>query len=131
MSVDSSLPMALFVPVLVLGLAWGVLTVSARVAGGRDGGAALASNLADIGFVALLAATGWSAVMLVAALVGYPTRIFTLAVILLIVFVFFGALVSALMVLFQTHLRGRPLGVWLAIVAVVGLLVFIAVSIVL
>ena len=122
----SNLSFSLFYPLILLVLAWGALEVAARILNGR-GRAELADNLQTLGFGAILLAAAYGAVMAVVATVQYPTRISDMALILLIVFVFFGALVGILLLLTEVEVAGRKVGVYVGS----ALLALMAVGIVL
>jgi len=120
---------SLYLPVMLLALVWAGLSVAGNVVEGR-GNDAGAGTMRDLGFGAILLAGLWVAVLAVMALVQYPVRSSDGLLILVVVFVFFGLLAAALLVLTEVRVGGRSLGTYLLSLLAVALVVLIVLSIV-
>jgi hypothetical protein len=82
---------SLFLPLLLGGIAFGLLTVVAGVMTGR-GNEAGAERVRDYGFLLLLAMAAWTVILLLMALFDEPEEIWDMVVITLIIVVFFVVL---------------------------------------
>lgn len=120
---------ALYLPVMLLALAWAGLSVAGNVVEGR-GNEAGADTMRDLGFGAMLLAGLWVVVLVVLAAVQYPVRASDGLIIIAVIFVFFGLLAGVLLVLSEIRVAGRPLGAYLLGLLAVALVVLIALSIV-
>jgi hypothetical protein len=124
----SNLSFSLYYPLLLLGLAYAVLTVAGNVLARRRPEAG--SNLQTLGFGALLAAAAWTVVLLVMSLIDYPVRLSDLATIFATTFVFFGVLLAALFVLTEVRVGGRAVGTYVGVVLAALVGVFIVLQVV-
>ena len=97
----------LFVPLIVLGVAFALVYIASGVTRSR-GEEDSAEGLLDIGFALALAAVAWVAILLVISLVSVPDVIYDMVVILLVIGVFFALLLGILFALFELIAsRGR------------------------
>lgn len=118
-----------YYPLMLLAVGYTVLTVAGRVVEGRPGGAERGSSLQTLGFALLLAAAAYVVVLLIVSVATFPVTLGDFAVIMITVFLFFGALLSVLLVL-EFQVRGRALGVYVGVVLAVVLLALIVYAVV-
>jgi hypothetical protein len=97
---------SLYLPLILAGLAYAVVTIVAGVMGSR-GNEAGAERVRDAGFVIVLAAGVWVVVLLVLALFSEPDDLWDMVVITLVIVAFFLIL---LVVLFGLSLLMGRLG---------------------
>ena len=93
-------PTAFYFPLLLLGLAYGVLYAVAQAAGRRRGEEAR-ERVLDIAFGVALLAVAYTLVLLIISLVTLPDLIVDLVRIVLVVSAFFGVLLAVLFGIFE------------------------------
>lgn len=124
----STLDYALFTPLVYLGLIYAVLTVAGGVVENR-GHRETGDTIQTIGFGAILLAAPYTVVLLVLALIEYPTRMGDLGLIMGTTFAFFGVVLCVLLVLAELKVGGRPLAAYLGMLVAAALVVMIVLSI--
>jgi Kef-type K+ transport system membrane component KefB len=97
---------SLFLPLLLGGLAYGVLSIVAGVMSSR-GNEARAERVRDIGFLLILAIAAWTVVLFLVALFNVPNEVGDLFIITLVIVAFFAIL---LLVFFGLSLLIRAAG---------------------
>jgi hypothetical protein len=90
----AQVPSAMYVPIVVLGLALVVLTILAGRARSHDD-RQRAERLSNWSFLIVLVFAAWSVVILIASVVGYPSRFYDMVVIILVIIGFFALLLFA------------------------------------
>lgn len=101
------LSFSLYMPLIVLGVVYGVLFVIAQVQSGR-GNRARSERLLDFGFALALLAAAYVVVLLLISLVSMPDLIYDMIVIVVVVGVFFAVLLFVLFGLFELLVSRRP-----------------------
>jgi O-antigen/teichoic acid export membrane protein len=90
----AQLPSAMYTPVVLLVIAYAVLTVLANRARSNDDRAA-AEQFSNWAFLVVLVFAAYTVVILIAAVVGYPSRFYDMVLIILVITVFFALLLFA------------------------------------
>ena len=124
----STLDYAIFTPLVYLGLIYGVLNVAGGIVAGR-GHRETGETIQTIGFGAILLAAPYTVVLLVLALIEYPSRMEDLAVIFGITFAFFFVVLCVLLVLGEVKVAGRPRAAYLGMLVAAALAVLIVLAI--
>jgi Kef-type K+ transport system membrane component KefB len=96
----------LFLPVILAGIAYGIISVVAGVISSR-GDADRAERVRDYGFVVLLAIGAWTVILLIISIFNRPNSVSDMVVITLVIVVFFALL---LVVFFGISLLFGALG---------------------
>jgi hypothetical protein len=89
-----SLPSAMYTPLVVLVVAYAVLSILAGRARSHDD-RARADRWANIAFAVVLLAAAYALVLLITALVSYPSRSSDMVTIIIVIAVFFALLLFA------------------------------------
>jgi hypothetical protein len=89
--IAANLPFGMFMPVVVLLVGFAILSVLAGLARNRED-TARAERLSDIAFLLVVLSAAWAVVLLIASAVSYPTRVYDMILIILVVVAFFGLL---------------------------------------
>lgn len=85
----------LYFPLLLIALAFAIVSVTAAVMAGR-GNAAGAERVRDVGFVIVLIGAAWVVILAVLALISEPDDVGDMLTITLVIVVFFAILLLAL-----------------------------------
>jgi hypothetical protein len=85
---------SMFLPLILAGIAFGVISVVAGVVSNR-GNDAGAERLRDYGFLLLLAMGVWTIILLLVSLFNRPNDVGDMAIIILVIVVFFALLLVA------------------------------------
>ena len=94
----AQLPSAMYTPVVLLLIAYAVLSVLANRARSNDDRAA-AERFSNWAFLLVLVFAAYAVVILIAAVFGYPDRFYDMVLIILVITVFFALLLSAFFVI--------------------------------
>jgi uncharacterized membrane protein len=81
----------LFLPVILAGIAYGIISIVAGVIASR-GNADRAERVRDYGFVVLLAIAAWTVILLIISIFNRPNSVWDMVVITLVIVVFFALL---------------------------------------
>jgi hypothetical protein len=92
--IAAQLPSAMYAPLVILLVAYAVLGILANRARGREDRAG-ADRYSGIAFALVLVAAVWTVVILLSAVVSYPTRVYDMILIILVILAFFALLVLA------------------------------------
>jgi hypothetical protein len=105
--IAANLPFGMYVPILLLLAAYAVVALLASRARAHED-RPRADRFAGIGFALVLASAAYAVVLLVASAVSYPTRVYDMFIILLVVGIFFALLIGVFFLL--AELVPRALG---------------------
>jgi hypothetical protein len=86
--IAANLPSAMYWPLVLLLVGYAVLAVLANRARGHDDRAS-AERFAGWGFLCVLASAVWTVVLLLSAIVSYPSRFYDMVIIIVVIVVFF------------------------------------------
>jgi hypothetical protein len=81
----------LYVPLILAGVAFGLLSIVAGVVAGR-GNAERAERLRDVGFLVLMAMGVWTLVLLLMAIISEPDDVWDMVIITIVIAAFFAIL---------------------------------------
>jgi small neutral amino acid transporter SnatA (MarC family) len=90
----AQLPSAMYTPVVLLLIVYAVLSVLANRARSNDD-RPQAERFSNWAFLVVLAFAAYAVVILIAAVVGYPSRFYDMVLIILVITVFFALLLFA------------------------------------
>jgi cytochrome bd-type quinol oxidase subunit 2 len=105
----AQLPSAMYTPVVLLLIAYAVLSILANRARSDDDRAA-AERFGNWAFLVVLVFAAYAVVILIAAVVGYPDRFYDMVLIILVITVFFALLLFAFFLLAEVIPRALRRG---------------------
>ena len=105
----AQLPSAMYTPVVLLLIAYAVLSVLANRARSNDDRAG-AERFSNWAFLLVLLFAVYTVVILIAAVVGYPDRFYDMVLIIIVITVFFALLLFAFFVLAEVIPRALRRG---------------------
>ena len=94
----AQLPSAMYTPVVLLLIAYAVLSVLANRARSSDDRATV-ERFSNWAFLLVLVFAAYTVVILIAAVVGYPSRFYDMVLIIFVIAVFFALLLFAFFVI--------------------------------
>jgi hypothetical protein len=89
--IAANLPSAMFTPLVVVLVGYAVLSIMAGRASANEDRAS-AERYSTIGFALVLVSAAYVLVLLISAVVSYPSRVYDMLIILVVVGIFFGVL---------------------------------------
>jgi energy-coupling factor transporter transmembrane protein EcfT len=92
--IAAQLNSALYAPLVILLVAYAVLAILAGRARGHEDRAS-ADRYAGYGFGLVLLSAVWTVVLVLSAVVSYPSRFYDMLIIIVVIIVFFALLVGA------------------------------------
>ena len=96
--IAAQLPSAMYTPVVLLVIAYGVLSVLANRARSNEDSAG-AERFTNWAFLVVLVFAAYAVVLLLASVVSYPSRFYDMLLIIFVIAVFFALLLSAFFVI--------------------------------
>jgi hypothetical protein len=89
--IAANMPSAAYTPLLVIAVVYAVLSILAGRARGNDD-RAQADRFANWAFAVVLLSAAYVVVLLIATVIGYPSRVYDMVIILVVIGVFFALL---------------------------------------